>query len=76
VTATDEQFVKTELDCWHEHYAICPWCGYEDHDSWEYQEGVTDAECPNCGKPITVTTEVEVTYTTKPMGGWPDDCDR
>lgn len=75
MTATGERLVKTELDCWNEPYAVCPWCGYEDPDSWEYQEGVTDTECPRCGKPITVTAELEITYTTEPTGGWPDDRD-
>ena len=62
-----------ELDCFREWHAICPWCGYEDEDSWEYQEGETDTECPSCGEPYTVECTAEVLYTTTPKGGWPDE---
>lgn len=45
---------------------ICPWCGYEDPDSWEmgcdYDE---DYECINCGKPFVVTRFIEYTSYRK-----------
>lgn len=61
------------LDCFCTTKAICPWCGHEDPDSWEYGEGETDVECPSCRKPFTVEVTVSVEYTTEPKGGWPDD---
>lgn len=62
-----------EFDCFRKRFATCPWCGYEDRDSWEYQEGETETECPWCGEPYTVETVLEVRYTTVPKGGWPDE---
>ena len=67
------ELAKEWIDCFHKRYAVCPWCGYEDEDSWEYEEGETEAECPNCGKEFTVIAEIEMNYTTKPKGGWPDE---
>lgn len=44
----------------------CPWCGYEDTDSWEFDaEYDVDYECPSCGKPFILERIVEVTYTSK-----------
>ena len=44
----------------------CPWCGYEDPDSWEFEgEYDGDYECPSCGKPFILEACVEVTYTSK-----------
>lgn len=44
----------------------CPWCGYEDTDSWEFDaEYDDDYECPSCGKPFILERIVEVTYTSK-----------
>lgn len=60
-----------ELDCWHEDYAICPYCGHKDMDSWEYQEGETVTKCPECGKEFTVEVDLFVMYTTTPKEGWP-----
>jgi sarcosine oxidase delta subunit len=42
----------------------CPYCGWEDQDSWEFdqEEGIT--ECGGCEKEFNVTREIEVTYST------------
>ena len=66
-------YAKDKYDCRYKPHAVCPWCGYKDPDSWEYEEGETEAECPNCGKEFTVIAELYMNYTTKPKGGWPDD---
>lgn len=44
----------------------CPWCGYEDPDSWEFEGEYDDAyECPECGKKFILEVHTEITYTSK-----------
>lgn len=40
----------------------CPWCGYEEQDSFEISDG--DSECSECSKPYRVDHDVVVTYST------------
>lgn len=44
-------------------YITCPWCGYEDLDSWEVTEDC-DGWCDSCDRPIEIEVHVEVTYST------------
>lgn len=62
------KYLKTgELDTrWCAH-VTCPHCGWEDYDSWEYdQDYVEGAVCGNldCGKEFDIEICREVTYTT------------
>lgn len=42
---------------------ICPWCGCEQSDVFEYgEEG--DTECDECGREFLYDTTITVTYTT------------
>ena len=44
----------------------CPWCGYVDTDSWEFDGEYDDAyECPSCGKPFILERIIDITYTSK-----------
>ena len=43
-------------------YATCPWCGYEDKNSWELEDD--EYECGSCGKPFVVVRDVYVSYCT------------
>lgn len=43
-------------------FAICPYCGYEEQDSWELSDGEHD--CSDCGKTFLVTIDTTVYYTT------------
>lgn len=55
------------LDLWHNDEAKCPYCGFEDYDSWELgiDEDVEETtECPNCGEEYGVMRNVDITYTT------------
>ena len=59
-----------EADWENEHFRessiICPWCGYEDHDGFELDEGEhEDFACRSCGKPFDLEVEVSVEYTTR-----------
>ncbi len=40
----------------------CPWCGYEERDSFEIDDG--NFECNSCGKTYRVDHDVVVTYST------------
>jgi hypothetical protein len=41
---------------------VCPYCGYEFGDSYEYSEGQT--WCEDCGKEFSFYKYVSVTYTS------------
>ena len=44
---------------------ICPYCGWEDINSWEYADGLAiEMDCPKCGRAFDLDVEVEVRYTT------------
>lgn len=42
----------------------CPYCDWEDDDSWEIEEEESMITCGNCGKEFNVLRQVEVTYST------------
>ena len=42
----------------------CPYCGWEDNDSWEYDEDESIVSCGSCEKEFNATREIEVTYST------------
>lgn len=41
---------------------VCPWCGYQNRDSWEMGEGTH--ECGECERSFDMTRRTETTYTT------------
>lgn len=48
-------------------FIACPYCGYEDHDSWEVDFGNSECaeiECANCEKEILVVRHVSVSYSS------------
>ena len=49
--------------------AVCPYCGYEDTDSWElhlrWDGDETVTACNACGEDFTVWLNLEATYSTK-----------
>lgn len=53
----NEQYWKDEI--------TCPWCGYEDPDSWEFEGECDDEyECPSCGELFILERNVSITYTS------------
>ena len=47
-------------------YITCPWCGYEEHDSWEFAYDSDDAhEYPECGKVFEWERQIEITYMSR-----------
>lgn len=43
---------------------VCPYCGYEDLDSWEHDHDSGEADCLDCGKHYSYQREVSTTYCT------------
>jgi len=42
----------------------CPYCDWEDNDSWEFGEDSGTHTCGDCGEEFNVERNVEVTYST------------
>ena len=42
----------------------CPYCNWEDQDSWEFGEDSGTHTCGSCEKEFNVEREVKVTYST------------
>lgn len=42
----------------------CPYCNWEDQDSWEFQDDEGIQICGNCEEEFNVERNVEVTYST------------
>ena len=41
---------------------VCPYCGWENMDSFEAHEGEQD--CPDCGNKFSMGRDVDITYST------------
>jgi hypothetical protein len=46
---------------------ICPYCGYEDSDSWELLDDDDEHECGRCGAVISYKRVVTVEYNSSPV---------
>lgn len=46
---------------------ICPYCGYEDIDSWECSEEDDEHECGECGSTFSYQRVVTVEYCSQPI---------
>lgn len=55
------------FDCDYTDEIKCPYCGYEDIDSWEMtEEEQDDFECANCEKVFNVVRHLTIQYSSKP----------
>lgn len=49
----------------HGEYAICPHCGYEHGDCWEWvKDRPRNTKCDGCGQTFSVYAEYDVVYIT------------
>lgn len=42
---------------------MCPYCGYQYQDGWEFPEHCIN-ECENCNNKFEIEREIFITYTT------------
>jgi hypothetical protein len=59
-----------EFDTMRTHNAVCPYCGYEERDSWEinlgdFGEGDGETTCGSCSRDYFVSRICNISYTTK-----------
>lgn len=58
-----------EIDCDFTKEIVCPHCGYEHQDSWEWGpdtgEYDSEGECGECGKAFIWSRYIETTYNTR-----------
>jgi DNA-directed RNA polymerase subunit RPC12/RpoP len=45
----------------------CPYCGYEDRDSWEFSDEDGEWDCRSCGATMLVSRHVSVSYSTQKL---------
>ena len=63
--------VKDEFDTDYTRKIVCPYCGWEDNNSWEVfgmSDGdgdIRETDCGRCDKDFTVQLHVSVSYTTE-----------
>jgi hypothetical protein len=53
----------------------CPYCNWEDEDSYKFDENLDFYICNKCKKQFNVIKNVEVTYTTYPLSCEQKECD-
>lgn len=54
-----------EFDCWKQDQIVCPYCGYKNEDSWEYNEDDTSAFCGSCDNEFKLSVNISVDYSTE-----------
>jgi len=59
----DRQDIVNRGASFGEEDVVCPWCGHEHGDSWEYSDGNYD--CEECEKRFSVSRDVCVTFSTQ-----------
>ena len=71
---TDNESAGVGMDTEYTDNIKCPFCGYEDMDSWESNDcDGTAVNCGECGGEFELTVHVEVTYTTNKLKGNKND---
>lgn len=65
----------TGIDCLWNNEIVCPFCGGEQTDSWEYgkREDIGNVECDHCGRTFYASRHIEYTYSSSPSANSPDD---
>jgi transcription elongation factor Elf1 len=61
----------TKINHEYTHNIVCPYCGYEDRDSWEthMEDGdLETVECGRCEKEFEAECHVTVEYVTYKLG--------
>lgn len=56
------------IDCEYTKEITCPWCGYKEGGSWEYEGNEGNIDCPECGKEFIYYRDFDITYITEKIG--------
>ena len=56
---------EPEIETQYTKEAVCPYCGCEVSDSWEF--GDHDTHDCDCGETFAITRDIDVTYCTSKM---------
>ncbi len=66
--ANKGNIIKDVFDTWMTSEITCPYCGYKDPDSWEYNSqldhGEIEISCDRCEKIFKCSIDFEISYTT------------
>lgn len=54
-----------EIDCEYTDEIVCPHCGHEFRDSFEYPEYVEEIECYQCEGKFSMNRNITITYCTE-----------
>jgi uncharacterized Zn-finger protein len=59
--------MNKEIDHDYTDEVICPYCGYEFSDSWEFNDTQDEqhVECSECSKEFFLYVDMTVNYTTR-----------
>jgi DNA-directed RNA polymerase subunit RPC12/RpoP len=63
---------EATFDTKHRDNIVCPYCGYEDEDSWAVDfgpgiDGETELQCASCGQAMKAKRYSTVAYTTEKL---------
>lgn len=59
--------MSKEIDHSYTEEIVCPYCGYEHENSWEWEGSGGREECAECGKEFKWESETVVTYCTEKL---------
>lgn len=54
-----------EIDTEYTNNIICPYCGNEDTESYEYHNNDGETNCNYCGEEFYYRRDIEITYCTR-----------
>lgn len=60
---------KEQIDCWRTDEVVCPYCGFEHTDSWEWFSGAANynskkIECEDCNRKFEAEADQRTYYST------------
>lgn len=58
----DTDAEETDEDEW-----TCPYCGYVNHDAFEYDDEENNHRCPSCGCTVNTIRNIMITYNVEPV---------
>ena len=60
-----KDFQESEPDTSYLHNPVCPYCGHEHQDAWEWRSDSSEVNCGNCDTEFHYERIITVEYTTK-----------